>query len=64
MHTDRANYDGNHDYNGYGAKTGVYHRRTIPIGSLSANVFGLHEIAGNVYDVGGRFVGMTTTQVH
>jgi len=50
IHTDQANYNGNYDYNNCGAKTGVYRRRTVPAGSLPANGFGLHEVAGNVYE--------------
>ncbi|WP_176722391.1 formylglycine-generating enzyme family protein [Candidatus Thiosymbion oneisti] len=50
IHTDQANYDGSYDYNGCGAKTGVYRRRTVPAGSLPANAFGLYEMAGNVYE--------------
>jgi formylglycine-generating enzyme required for sulfatase activity len=50
IHTDQANYDGNYDYNGCGAKTGVHRGQTVPAGSLPANAFGLHEIAGNVWE--------------
>ncbi|WP_243725231.1 formylglycine-generating enzyme family protein [Candidatus Thiosymbion oneisti] len=50
IHTDQANYNGNGDYKGCGAKTDVYRRRTVPAGSLPANGFGLHEMAGNVYE--------------
>jgi len=50
IHTDQANYDGNYDYNDCGARTGVWRRRTVPVGSLPANPFGLHEVAGNVYE--------------
>jgi formylglycine-generating enzyme required for sulfatase activity len=50
IHTDQANYDGNVDYNGCGAETGVDRARTVPTGSLPANAFGLHEVAGNVWE--------------
>ena len=46
--TDRANYDGNQDYHGCGAKTGLYRKQTVPAGSLPANPWGLHEVHGNV----------------
>jgi len=48
IHTDQANYDGNYDYNGCGANTGVYREQTVPAGSLPPNAFGLHEVAGNL----------------
>ena len=44
--TDQANYDGNYTY-GSGRK-GVYRRKTRPVGSFSANGFGLHDVHGNV----------------
>ena len=50
IHTDRANYDGNYDYNNCGAKTGVYRGQTVAAGSLPSNAWGLHETAGNVYE--------------
>ncbi|WP_256091553.1 formylglycine-generating enzyme family protein [Candidatus Thiosymbion oneisti] len=50
IHTDQANYNGGYDYKGCGAKTDVYRRRTVPVGSLPANGFGLHEMAGNVWE--------------
>jgi formylglycine-generating enzyme required for sulfatase activity len=48
IHTDQANYNDSFDYNGCGAKTGVYREQTVPGGSLPVNTFGLHEVAGNV----------------
>ena len=50
IHTDQANYNGNHDYNNCGAKTGVYRERTVPVGTLPANPWGLHEVLGNVLE--------------
>jgi len=50
IHTDQANYRGTDDYNGCGAKTGSYRGRTVPAASLPANPWGLHEIAGNVWE--------------
>ncbi len=38
------------DYNGCGAKTGVYRQQTLPVDSLAANPWGLHHVAGNVWE--------------
>jgi formylglycine-generating enzyme required for sulfatase activity len=44
--TDQANYDGNFIF-GKGKK-GVYREKTTPVGSFSANKFGLYDLHGNV----------------
>jgi formylglycine-generating enzyme required for sulfatase activity len=46
--TEQANYDGSFVYGS--GKVGEYRQKTVEVGSLPANSWGLHEVHGNAYE--------------
>ena len=48
LSTDQANYNGDYTYGS--GRSGVYRRKTLPVGSFSANGWGVYDMHGNVHE--------------
>ncbi|MEM9770878.1 MAG: formylglycine-generating enzyme family protein [Cyanobacteria bacterium P01_D01_bin.73] len=59
--TDLANYDGNFTYNG--CPKGVYREKTTAVGTFPANLWGLHDTHGNVYEWCADHYGSNYSQI-